>query len=79
MVFVVGLAGRQVENANRDDNFVFKVEAGFSTASQAEEYVRRKGAQQLEMIGTPQGEIECYCERKIFPLEIGEREVNVVE
>ena len=69
-IYVVAVAGRQVENANRDDQFVFMVEQGFLSETEADAFVRSKGKSVVETIQTQYGPIEVMCQRSITPLEI---------
>lgn len=67
-IFVVAAAGRQVEG----DAFLFNVEAAFRTAPEAEAFVAQRGRTQVQVLPTQFGDVDCVCQRTIFPLDIPE-------
>lgn len=67
-IFVVAAAGRQVEG----DAFLYNVEAAFKSASEAEAYVAAKGRTQVQTMPTSFGDVECVCQRTIYPIDLPE-------
>ncbi len=66
--WIIATIARQVEG-----EYVFvKIEKGYTSAGKAESDVNAKAKITTEGIMTPQGAVNCVCERGVFEVEIDE-------
>jgi hypothetical protein len=69
-VFAIATVARQVNG-----EFVFiKIEKAFKKASKADDFAKSLAKKYAETINTPQGPIQCVCERGVFEVEVDEEE-----
>lgn len=65
-VYIVQNVARQVEG----DLMMVQVEKGFQDRKEAENHLATLPRQKTEMLKTEMGEIECFCVRGIYEIEV---------
>jgi len=67
-VFAIISVARQVDG----EYCVIKVEKAFKDPSLADSFVKSLSKKYAESINTPNGSIECVCERGVFEIDVTE-------